>query len=101
MDFLDIFSAYYDCLVIGYLTGKETFGFWLILTLWWLLKEVTCQSLMADLCNLGLEQSFWTFSVLKMIALYCAIWIGYGFLISVHFVPFDAVQRGYLKGYIS
>ena len=41
MDFLDIFSAQNDCLVIGYLMGTEIFGFWSYLCLSWLFKQGT------------------------------------------------------------
>ena len=39
MDFLDIFCAQNDCLVMGYLMGKEMFWFWPYLCLWWLFKQ--------------------------------------------------------------
>ena len=68
MRFLNIFSAQP---AMGYLMGTN-------FTLWWLFKEGICQDLMADFaaifppnpCNLGLECSIWTFSVINKI---CAL----------------------------
>ena len=41
MNFLDIFSAKKNCLVIGYLMGTEIFGFRKKLCPWWPFKEGT------------------------------------------------------------
>ena len=48
MDFLDIFRAQNDCLVVGYLMGKEIFEFWPNLCPWQLFKEVNRQGILAD-----------------------------------------------------
>ena len=63
MNFLGIFRAQNDRLVVGYLIGTYIFEFWLNFGLWQLFKEG----------NLGLEWTFGTFSVLKMIVLSLAI----------------------------
>ena len=47
MNFLDIFRAHNDCLVIGYLMGKEIFEFWPNLCLWQLFKEGNRQGILA------------------------------------------------------
>ena len=67
---------------MGYLMGKEIFWFGPSLTLRWPFKMGNCQTLMDNFastfssnpCNLGLEWTFWTFSVLKIIVLSLAIW---------------------------
>ena len=41
MDFLDIFSAQNDCLVIGYLMDTKIFCFWPFLSLWRKMTETT------------------------------------------------------------
>ena len=48
MNFLDIFRAENDCLVIGYLMGKEIFEFRPNLCLWQLFKEGNHQGILAD-----------------------------------------------------
>ena len=48
MNFLDIFRAQNDRLVIGYLMGKEIFEFRPNLCLWQLFKDGNFQGLLAD-----------------------------------------------------
>ena len=48
MNFLDIFRAQTDRLVIGYLMGKEIFEFRPNLCLWQLFKEGNHQGILAD-----------------------------------------------------
>ena len=48
MNFLDIFRAHNDRLVIGYLMGKEIFEFRPNLCLWQLFKEGNRQGILAD-----------------------------------------------------
>ena len=48
MNFLDIFRAQNDRLVIGYLMGKETFEFRPNLCPWQLFKEGNLQGILAD-----------------------------------------------------
>ena len=78
MNFLDIFWAQNDCLVIGFLMVTNIFEFWPNLRPWQLFITVMafwpilpCPFLNPH--NLGLEWTFWTFSVLKMIVLSLAI----------------------------
>ena len=48
MNFLDIFRAQNDRLVVGYLMSKEIFEFRPNLCTWQLFKEGNCQGIMAD-----------------------------------------------------
>ena len=48
MNFLDIFRAQNDCLVVGYLMGKEIFKFRPNLCPWQLFKEGNRQGILAD-----------------------------------------------------
>ena len=48
MNFLDIFRAQNDRLVVGYLMGKEIFEFRPNLCLWQLFKEGNRQGILAD-----------------------------------------------------
>ena len=48
MNFLDIFRAQKNCLVVGYLMGKEIFEFRPNLCLWQLFKEGNRQGISAD-----------------------------------------------------
>ena len=76
MNFLVIFWAQNDRLVVGYLMGAEIFEFWPYFGLWQQFKEGNRQGILADFfqtINLGLEWIFLTFSVLKMIVLSLAI----------------------------
>ena len=67
---------------MGHLICKEIFWLGPSLTLWWLFKVGNRQALMDDFaaifpwnpCNLGLEWTFWTFSVLKIIILSLPVW---------------------------
>ena len=76
MNFLGIFLAQNDRLVVGYM-GTEIFEFQPNFSKWQLFKEGNRQGILADFFsnhhNLGLEWTFWTFSVLKMIVLSLAI----------------------------
>ena len=77
MNFWGIFWAQNNRLVVGYLMGAEIFEFWPNFSPWQLFKEGNRQGILADFFsnhhNLGLEWTFWTFSVLKMIVLSLAI----------------------------
>ena len=76
MDFLDSFTAQNDCLVIGFLMVTEIFTLQPNLWPWQLFKEGYHQKILADFSkshNFGLERTFWTFSVLKIIVLSLAI----------------------------
>ena len=66
MNFLGIFWAQNDRLVVGYLMGAEIFEFRPNFGLWQLVKEGNQQGILAGV-------DFWTFSVLKMIVLSLAI----------------------------
>ena len=48
INFLDIFRAQNDRLVIGYLMGTEIFEFWHNLCLWQLFKKGNHQGILAD-----------------------------------------------------
>ena len=48
MNFLDIFRAHNDRLVVGYLMGKETFDFRPNLCLWQLFKDGNRKGILAD-----------------------------------------------------
>ena len=48
MNFLDIFRAQNDRLIVGYLMGKEIFKFRPNLCLWQLFKECNRQGILAD-----------------------------------------------------
>ena len=48
INFLDIFRAQNDHLVVGYLTGKEIFEFWPNLCLWQLFNEGNRQGISAN-----------------------------------------------------
>ena len=82
MDFLDFICALINCLVMGYLMGTEILWFGPNLTLWWLFKVGNRPALWKDFaaifpsnsCNLGLECTFWTFSVLKIIIFLLPVW---------------------------
>ena len=74
MNFLGIFRAQIDRLVVGYLKGAEIFEFRPNFSPWQLFKEGNRQGVLADFSNsshhnFGPEWTFWTFSVLKMIVL--------------------------------
>ena len=72
MNFLGIFRAQNDRLI-----GAEIFEFRPNFSLWQLFKKCNQQGILAEFFqnnhNLGLEWTFWTFSVLKMIVLSLAI----------------------------
>ena len=74
MNFLGIFRAQNDRLLIGYPMGAEIIEFRPNFGPWQLFKEGNRPGilLIAD-HNFGLEWTFWTFSVLKMIVLSLAI----------------------------
>ena len=76
MNFLGIFRAQNDRLVIGYLMGAEIFEFRPNFGPWQLFKDGNQQGILlifSNHHNFGLEWTFWTFSVLKMIVLSLAI----------------------------
>ena len=51
MEFLNIFSAHHDCLVVGLLMGTEISEFGPNLCLWQLFKEGDCQGILVDLAS--------------------------------------------------
>ena len=53
MNFLDIFRAQNNCLVIGYLMDTDTFEFRPNLCPWQLFKEVTRQGILASFSTLA------------------------------------------------
>ena len=76
MNFWGIFRAHNDRLVVGYLMGAEIFEFRPNFGPWQLFKDGNRQGILlifSNHHNFGLEWTFWTFSVLKMIVLSLAI----------------------------
>ena len=53
MNFLDIFRAQNDRLVVGYLMGKEICKFWPNLCPWQLFKEGNRQGILADFAKIA------------------------------------------------